>query len=71
MKSLIENLPGFEKDRSFGGQGSGAILNKDVDGLEVYRKQKHNMRRLDNVEHELSALRSDINEILNIVRSKI
>ncbi len=68
MKSLIENLPGFEKDRTFGGYGSGATLNKDIEALEIYRKQKNNMRRIDKVEDDISQLRTDINEILNIVR---
>jgi len=68
MRQIFENLPGFEKEMSFGGYGSGAALNKDGIGLDSYKKQKHNLNRLIKVEEELSEVRSDIKLILELLK---
>lgn len=70
MRIKIENLPGFEKDFSVGGgKESGVILNSDPSGLAYYRKQKENINRMDKIERDVNALKSDVGEILKLLKA--
>ncbi len=69
-KILSENIPSFEKETAFGGAGSGAMLNKDVKGLDYYKKQKYNIQRIENIEKEVINMKDDISQILEILKSK-
>ena len=47
---------------------SGAILNTSSTALEMYKKQRSHMSKINSVEQDINSLKSDINDIKNLLR---
>ena len=58
-------VPGIYK------KSEGVLINKDDTGLLVYKKQKIKNKRVDQLETELSSLKSDMEEIKNLLKGLV
>jgi hypothetical protein len=46
----------------------GFLINKDNDALSAYKKRKRKERAIENFQDQINELRSDINEIKDLLR---
>lgn len=49
----------------------GVLINKDNAGLKAYKAQKQRMKKIDNIEAEISSLRQDMDEIKTLLRGLV
>jgi hypothetical protein len=49
----------------------GVLINKDNTALQAYKAQKRRMKKIDNIEEEISSLRQDMDEIKTLLRGLI
>lgn len=59
----IEDRPDLIKDNE-----TGAILNTSISALEAYKKQRSHLGKINTIEREVNHLKSDINEIKDLLR---
>jgi peptidoglycan hydrolase CwlO-like protein len=46
----------------------GFLINKDNDALSAYKKRKRKERAIENFQEQINELRTDINEIKDLIR---
>jgi hypothetical protein len=49
----------------------GVLINKDNTSLQAYKAQKRRLKKIDNIEEEISSLRKDMDEIKTLLRGLI
>ena len=49
----------------------GVLINKDNTALQAYKAQKNKMKKIDNLEEEISNLRKDMDEIKTLLRGLV
>jgi hypothetical protein len=49
----------------------GVLINKDNTALQAYKAQKRRLKKIDNIEEEISSLRKDMDEIKTLLRGLI
>lgn len=49
----------------------GVLINKDNTALQAYKAQKRKLKKIDNIEEEISSLRQDMDEIKTLLRGLI
>lgn len=49
----------------------GIVVNRDNEGLVAYKKKKNNTHKLKNFEKDLATVKSDIEEIKNLLKGLI
>lgn len=64
MESKTE-VPGFYKE------AEGVIVNKDNEALKAYKMNKMKNDRINNMEHKVSKMESDISEIKELLKGLV
>lgn len=57
------NIPGLYRSEQ------GYLINKDNDGLAAYKKQKANVRRMNDLDDKVENLAKDLEEIKSLLRN--
>lgn len=65
MTEMKTDIPGIFKI------SEGVLINKDNDALKSYKLRKNKEKKIDLIENELSSLKSDIEEIKNLLRGLV
>jgi peptidoglycan hydrolase CwlO-like protein len=52
-------------------KSEGVLINKDDDALASYKKQKMRNKRIEKMEEDMTSLKSDIEEIKNLLRGLV
>lgn len=60
------DVPGIFKNPA-----TGALINKDNKALDAYRKRKQKEQKLDMVEQDIASLKSDMQEIKELLRGLV
>lgn len=47
---------------------TGYLINKDADGLAAYKKQKAQLRKIQDIETDIHGLKEDMQEIKQLLR---
>jgi TolA-binding protein len=47
---------------------SNALINQDSEGLAGYRTQKERSEKMDTLEHSINSLKSDVQEIKDLIK---
>ena len=59
----VQDRPELIKDTE-----NGALLNTSLSALDLYKKQRSHMNKINTVEEDINSLKSDINDIKNLLR---
>ena len=70
MREVTETLgPDRKTDRpGIYRTAEGFLINKDNDALSAYKKRKQKERAIENFQEQINELRTDINEIKDLLR---
>jgi peptidoglycan hydrolase CwlO-like protein len=70
MQEVTETLgPDRKTDRpGIYRTAEGFLINKDNDALSAYKKRKRKERAIENFQEQINELRTDINEIKDLIR---
>lgn len=65
MTEMKTDIPGIFKI------SEGVLINKDNDALKSYKLRKNKEKKIDLIETELSSLKSDMEEIKNLLKGLV
>ena len=69
MKKQENNTPLPTERNGIYKVGNGVLINRDTEALKAYKTRKRKMNEIETIKEEVSSLKSDMEEIKDLLRS--